>query len=307
MVQPADYGALRAFAAVAETLSFARAAETLGVSSSALSQTIRGLEDRVGARLLNRTTRSVSLTEAGTNLLHEARPAIDALAAAFGRARHSEGRPAGVVKILSFRIAADIFLLPMLARFQQNFPAVVLDITLDDAVVDLVAAGFDAGIRVGEVIERDMVAVKLGDAIRQIAVASPAYIAECGAPDSPADLLHHRCINWRWPGKTTLYEWEFCENDRWFSVAVDGPLIVNSRAFAVQAAANGVGIAFVKDSDAAGLIAEGTLVPLLEQWSAPFEGFYLCYPQQRHMAPAIRAFIDALTASVKAGSQPLAQ
>ena len=300
MVLPADYGALRAFTAVAETLSFARAAETLGVSSSALSQTIRGLEDRVGARLLNRTTRSVSLTEAGTVLLQEARPAIEALAAAFGRARHTDGSPAGIVKIHAFRIAADIFLLPMLARFQQDFPDIVLDITLDDAVIDLVAAGFDAGIRVGEVIERDMVAVKLGDAIRQIAVASPGYIAENGRPESPADLLHHRCINWRWPGKNVIYDWEFCENDRWFSVAVDGPLIVNSRAFAVQAAASGVGIAFVKDSDAAALIADGRLVPLLEEWSAPFEGFYLCYPQQRHMAPALRAFVDAVTKATRA-------
>lgn len=301
MVQPADYGALRAFAAVAESLSFARAAESLGVSSSALSQTIRGLEDRVGARLLNRTTRSVSLTEAGTSLLHDARPAIDALSLAFGRARQSEGRPAGIVKIHAFRIAADIFLLPLLARFQAAFPDVVLDITLDDTVVDIVAAGFDAAIRVGEMIERDMVAVKLGDPIRQIAVASPAYIAACGAPDSPADLLHHRCINWRWPGRSGLYEWEFCENERWFSVAVDGPLIVNSRAFAVQAAVQGVGIAFVKDSDAAGLIAEGKLVPLLENWSAPFEGFYLCYPQQRHMAPALRAFIDTVQQHMRGG------
>lgn len=298
MILPADYGALRAFAAVADTLSFARAAEAMGVSSSALSQMVRGLEDRVGARLLNRTTRSVSLTEAGAALIAEARPAMHALAGAFDRARHVDGEPSGIVRIHAFRIAANLFIRPVLASFQKTYPRVVLDVTLDDAVIDLVAAGFDVGIQLGEVIERDMVAVKLGDAIRQIAVASPGYIAECGAPKTPADLLRHRCIGWRWPGRSAPYRWEFCEDGRWFSVAVEGPLIVNSRDLAVQAAADGVGIAFVKDSDAGALIAEGRLVPLLERWSAPFEGFYLCYPQQRRMAPAMRAFIDFLRRSV---------
>jgi DNA-binding transcriptional LysR family regulator len=294
MIPTSDYGGLRAFVAVAEALSFGRAADMLGISSSALSQTIRGLEDRVGTRLLNRTTRSVSLTEAGRALLDRIRPAVDELGAAIDQLRSADGRPTGTVRIHSFRSAAELFLTPMLARFAREYPEIILDITLDDTVIDVVSGGFDAAIRLGEVIERDMVALRLGPELRQVAVASPAYLAEHGMPATPHDLLSHTCIRWRWPGHSAPYAWEFCEEGRWFTVAVSGPLIASNREFGINAAVNGVGIAFAVEQTVASFIADGRLMPLLEAWSAPFPGFFLCYPQQRHMAPAMRTFIDRL-------------
>ena len=271
----------------------------MGVSPSALSQTIRGLEDRVGARLLNRTTRSVSLTEVGQAFLERVRPAMEELGAAVGQLRAADGRPAGTVRIHAIRIAAELFLSPMLASFTHDYPEIVLDITLDDTIVDIVAAGFDVAIRLGEVIERDMVALRLGPELRQLAVASPAYLAAHGEPAAPLDLLNHRCIRWRWPGQDAPYAWEFCDAGRWFKVAVNGTLIASSREFGVNAAVSGVGIAFAVEEAVTQHIDEGRLVALLERWSAPFPGFFLCYPQQRHMAPALRAFVDALRPLLK--------
>lgn len=200
-----DFGQLRAFVAVAEALSFSRAAASLGVSPSALSQTIRGLEERVGVRLLNRTTRSMALTEAGEHLLQRVRPAVHELGAAVGHVRRYRERPAGIVRVHSFRIAAELFLEPMLASFSAAHPEVVLDVTLDDTVVDFVAERFNAAIRVGEVIERDMIGIRLGPELRQLAVASPGYIAANGRPETPHDLHMHRCIGWRWPGQALPY------------------------------------------------------------------------------------------------------
>lgn len=297
MLSSSDYGALRAFAAVAEESSFSRAAQTLGVSPSALSQMVRGLEDRVGARLLNRTTRSVSLTETGRMLFDRIRPAMGDLGAAVRDVRSTNGRPVGTVRVQTFRVAADLFLAPMLAQFARDYPEIVLDVALDDSVSDIVAGGFDIAIRLGETIERDMVAIRIGPDLRQVAVASPAYLTEHGTPSTPDDLLNHRCIRWRWPGRGAPYAWEFHEEGRWFTVAVDGPLIADSRGFGVAAAAAGVGIAFAIEEAVAPFIRDGQLVPLLEGWSAPFPGFFLCYPQQRHMSPALRAFVDCLKAT----------
>ena len=296
LLSTGDFGQLRAFVAVASELNFSRAAEKLGVSSSALSQMVRNLEERVGVRLLNRTTRNVSLTQAGEQLFNRVRPAVDELAAALGQTSQYAERLAGVVRIHSFRLAADRFLRPILRSFRDTYPDVVLDITLDDAVVDVVAGGYDAAIRIGEVIERDMIAIKLGADLRQIAVASPEYLARRGTPQHPRDLTSHSCIGWRWPGHERPYDWEFRENGKWFEVAVEGPVITNSKEFALQAALDGLGIAFATDLIVAAHISAGRLVPLLERWSAPFPGYYLCYPEQRQMAPALRAFIDAVRA-----------
>lgn len=290
-----DYAALRSFAAVAEALSFSRAAAALGVSASSLSQAVQGLEERLGARLLNRTTRSVSLTDAGEALLRRIRPAVNELGAAMDEARTRRGRVAGTVRVHAFPVAAELFIQPILARFAAEHPKVVLDLTLDDAVVDLVAGGFDAGLRLGEVIERDMVAIPLGPDLRQIAVASPAYLAEHGRPDTPHGLLAHRCLRWRWRGRAEPYAWEFHRDGRWFSVAVDGPLIADRREVCVQAAAEGVGIAFAVESIVKSRIEDGVLVPLLENWSAPFPGFFLCYPRQKLTPPPVRAFLDTVT------------
>ena len=299
MIPASDFGALRAFVAVADVLSFSRAAESLGVSSSALTQAVRRLEDRMGARLLNRTTRSVSLTDGGKALYDRVRPAIDELGTVMDMGHGDTGRLTGTVRIHAVRIAADLFLTPMLARFARDYPGVVLDVTLDDAVIDIVAAGYDAAIRLGEVIERDMVALRLGPELRQVAVAAPSYLAEHSAPATPQDLLAHNCIRWRWPGHERPYAWEFCENGRWFSVEVSGSLIASSREFGVRAAVDGVGVAFAVEEAIAPFVKDSRLVRLLEPWSAPFPGFYLCYPQQRNMAAALRAFIDALQPSCR--------
>lgn len=294
VLSSSDYNQLRAFVAVGELLSFSRAAEALGVSASALSQMVRGFEESVGIRLLNRTTRSVGLTEAGSNLFQRVRPAVSELSDAIRQTRRSVDRPAGTVRVHAFRSAAERYIEPMLADFVSTYPDVVLDITLDDEVIDFVSSGHDAAIRIGEVIERDMVAVRLGPELRQIAVASPDYLQTHGGPEHPRDLVDHACIRWRWPGHTTPYAWEFFENGAWFSVAVSGPLIVNDKAYAIMAALKGIGIAFAVEDAVREEIASGRLVTLLEPWSAPFPGHFLCYPSHRQMAPALRAFIDAV-------------
>lgn len=289
-----DFTHLRAFVAVGQALSFSRAAETLGVSPSALSQIVSAFEERVGVRLLNRTTRSVALTDAGENLLRRVAPAVVELGAAVGQVRLYQERPAGTVRVHAFRSAAELYIQPMLAAFHADYPEVILDVTVDDEVVDLVAGGFDAAIRIGEVIERDMVAVRLGPDLRQVPVAAPDYAGRRGLPAHPRDLVAHDCIRWRWPGHTQPYRWEFFEDGSWFEVAVTGPLIVNSKAMALKAALDGVGIAFAVEQSARAAVAEGRLIPMLEPWCATFPGHHLCYAQQRQMAPALRVFIDSV-------------
>jgi DNA-binding transcriptional LysR family regulator len=300
LLSTTDFGQLRAFVAVAEALNFTRAAEKLGVSSSALSQLVRSLEERVGVRLLHRNTRSVSLTEAGDRLFQRVKPAVEELGAAMGQTSHLREQPVGLVRIHCFRTAADLYVRPILRSFHETYPDVVLDITVDDEVVDVVEGRFDVAIRIGEVIEKDMVAVRLGPDLRQVAVASPDYLARRGSPQHPRDLLSHQCIGWRWPGHERPYKWEFLENGQWFEVAVEGPIIVNSKEFCLQAALDGVGIAFPTDQLSAPHVVAGRLVPLLERWSAPFPGFYLCFPAQRQMAPPLRALIDAVRSKAAA-------
>jgi DNA-binding transcriptional LysR family regulator len=283
---------LRAFVAVAELGSFSRAAEQLGMAPSSLSQAIRNFEERLGIRLLQRTTRSVALTEAGQRLLLRVRPALEELDAALADVGQLRDRPAGIVRVRCLRHAYHRHVGPILAGFHAAFPEIRLDITIDDAVVDLVAGGYDVGFTLGEVIEKDMVAVRIGGDLWQIAVASPAYIERHGRPETPKDLHAHRCVRWRWPGNTAPYNWEFFRDGAWFEVEVDGPLIVSEQRLAIEAAVDGIGIAFWVEDMLRPLIEQGRLVGLLEEWSAPFPGFYLCYPQQRQMAPALRAFID---------------
>ena len=294
-----NFGQLRAFVAVAETLNFSRAAEKLGVSSSALSQLVRALEEGVGVRLLHRNTRRVSLTEAGDRLFQRVRPAVQELAAAIGQTSELRARPVGVVRIHCFRAAADLFLRPLLRPFHDAYPDVVLDITLDDEVVDIVAGGYDAAIRIGEVIDQDMVAIKLGPDLRQIVVASPDYLARRGTPQHPRDLASHWCIGWRWPGHEAPHKWEFLEDGKWFEVAVEGPVITNLKDFGLQAAIDGLGIAFATQQMVAPHIAAGRLVMLLEPWSGVFPGYCLCYPAQRQMAPPLRAFIDSVRSKAR--------
>lgn len=287
---------LRAFVAVAEQGSFSKAAEQLGLSASSLSQIIRSFEERLGVRLLHRTTRSVALTEAGERLLLRVRPALAELDAALTDVGHFRENPAGIVRVRCLRHAFRAHVAPILAEFHRAYPDIKLDILIDDTITDIVAGGFDVGFTLGEVIEKDMVGVRLGGDMRQIAVASPDYIARHGRPETPKDLLQHKCLRWRWPGRVMPYNWEFFADGNWFEVEVDGPLILSEHTMVVDAALDGMGIAFWVEQELRPLIAAGRLVALLEDFSAPFPGFYICYPQQRQMAPALRAFIDFVKA-----------
>lgn len=292
-----DFGQLRAFVAVAEALNYTRAAEGLGITNSALSRTVRLLEESVGVRLISRTTRSVALTEAGDRLLHRVKPAIEELENAIAQTKRYRDRSVDVVRIHSSRSAAELFLRPILRSFSETYSKVVLDIILDDESADNVSADCDVVIRIGEGTDPDMAAIKLSSDLRQITVAAPGYLAQHGIPKSPGDLLAHRCIAWRSADQERPRRWEFCDNGKWFDVAIDGPIIANSQDLAVEAAIDGIGIAFAIQEVVAPHIAAGRLIPLLEPWSAPFPGFYLCYPMQRQMTPTLRVLIDAVCSS----------
>ncbi|MGO1075069.1 LysR family transcriptional regulator [Inquilinus sp. CA228] len=289
-----DYAELRAFAAVAEAASFSRAARRLGVSPSALSQTLRGLEERLGVRLLNRTTRSVTPTEAGERLLDRLRPLFTEFDQAVQEVNRFRDAPAGRLRINVPRFAAAHLVGPVLGRFHRAHPGVELEVVVDDTITDIVAGRFDAGIRLGETLQRDMVAVPLTGALELAAVATPEYFAEHGVPESPADLHRHRCLRFRWPGGGDLYRWEFEQGGQEVVLAVDGPLVVNDAALMLQAALGGVGIAYLLDRQAQADVEAGRLQRVLRDWSPRFPGFYLYHPGRRQMPPALRAFIEVL-------------
>jgi DNA-binding transcriptional LysR family regulator len=293
-MRSSEYAELRAFATIVEYGSFARAAKYLRIAPSTLSQTMRELEERLGVRLLNRTTRSLSLTDAGTHLLARFRPAMEEMEAAIVSVRRFRDTPAGTVRLHLPRLASAAFLEPALGLFRETYPDIVLDVTIDDAVIDIVEAGFDAGVRLGEFLENDMVAVMLGGSVRQVAVASPKYLELHGRPETPSELLKHRCINWRQPGTSGFYNWEFEKDGHAVSVAVDGPLIVSHRDVAIKAALQGVGIAFWEEGQVRPFIDAGELLPVLEEWSPRFPGWHLYYPKQRHTPATVRALADFL-------------
>lgn len=291
---PSELAHLRAFLAVADRLSFSQAADALGVKPSALSHAIRALEERLGAQLFNRTTRSVALTPAGQALAARLRPAMDAIGSALGDVRRVADRPSGTLRLVASRTAARLEVAPAMARLAVAAPDMVLDLTVTDAVIDFVAEGYDAALRLGEVIDQDLISVRIGPDHRQIAVASPAYLAEHGRPATPDDLREHRCIRWRWQGRETPYAWEFRRDGDWFEVAVAGPLIVDDREVAIAASLAGAGIAFATEHEVAEHLASGELEALLMDWTDGFPGFHLCYPRQRQMPPSLRVLIDVL-------------
>ena len=229
-----EFAELKAFAAVVERASFARAADHLGLSPSALSQTIRQLEARLGVRLLNRTTRSVAPTPAGSRLHERIAPMILEMDAAVAEAVAATGRTAGTLRINTLGMAAKKIIAPRLGRFHRAHPDVVLDIVIDDGLSDIVAGRFDAGIRVGERLEKDMIAVRLTPDVKMLAVASPDYLARRGEPSTPADLHRHACINWRFPGSGRIYRWEFEKKGKKLEIAVEGPLISNQQDVVVE-------------------------------------------------------------------------
>ena len=290
-----EFAELKAFAAVVERASFARAADHLGLSASALSQTIRQLEARLGVRLLNRTTRSVAPTPAGSRLHDRIAPMIVELDAAVAETVAATGRTAGTLRINTLGMAAKKIIAPRLGRFHRANPNVVLDIVIDDGLSDIVAGRFDAGIRVGQRLEKDMIAVRLTPEVKMQAVASPRYFAKHGKPDTPADLHRHACINWRFPGSGRIYRWEFEKKGKKIEVAVDGPVISNHQDVVVEAALQGLGILYAYDDDrVAEALARGKLERVLADWSLTSPGLFLYYSDRRHPQPALRAFLDCL-------------
>lgn len=288
-----DLNELDAFAAVARLRSFRKAAIERRVSPSALSHSLRALEERLGVRLLNRTTRSVTPTEAGARLLARLAPAIGDIADALAELDSLQDVPAGAVRINLPRPAARLLLGPMLARFVADYPRVQLDIVTDDGLLDIVGAGFDAGVRFGERLAADMIALPFGPPQRFVVVAAPAYVAAHGAPATPRELETHNCIGRRFPSGSR-YAWEFVQDGRSLSVAVTGALLFDDDAPMLRTALDGAGLAYVYHADAANHIAAGRLQVLLADYAAAPSQYFLYYPSRRQMPPALRAFIEAV-------------
>jgi DNA-binding transcriptional LysR family regulator len=288
-----DLSALSVFVTVAEERSFTRAAKRLGVSPSAVSHSMRELEEQIGVRLLSRTTRSVAPTSPGEYLLARLRPAFADIRQALGQVSGLRNKPAGRVRLLVPRLAASTVLAPKLGQFARDYPDIVLDVTTDDSRMDIVAEGFDAGVHFGEYIEKDMIAVRVSPDLRPAIVGAPGYVKSQGRPKSPRDLLRHRCINFR-HGDAGLYRWEFEKGKKTLSVAVNGPLIVDDLDLVIRAALDNVGLAYMSEENAAPHLASGALVRLLEDWCQPFPGFFLYYPSRRQQPAALSALIAVL-------------
>ncbi len=290
-----EFSELKAFAAVVERASFARAAEHLGLSPSALSQTIRLLEARLATRLLNRTTRSVAPTVAGQKLYERIAPLFREMTEAVAEASGVAGRTSGTLRINTLGMAAGQLIAPRLGRFHRAHPDILLDIVVDDGLSDIVAGRFDAGIRAGGRLEKDMIAVRLTPDVKMIAVASPDYLTRHGKPRSPTDLHSHACINWRLQAEGRAYRWEFEKKGKRMEVAVTGPLVTNHSDIGVAAAIQGLGIAYAFDRERVDEhLAQGTLVEVLADWSITRPGLFLYHSGRRHPLAALRAFIDCM-------------
>jgi len=292
---------IETFIAVAETKGFRAAGARLGVSGSAVSQAMRRLEERLGVALVQRTTRSVHLTEAGERFFAAARPALAELHVAVAALGELGDAPRGTLR-LQVAVAAEHFLSgSLLARFLAANPHVRLDLFVNDEPVDIVAAGYDAGIRLGEVIDRDMIAVPVSGDLRLVVVGAPAYFSRHRKPKHPRDLVAHDCINWHPTAESPPYRWEFTENGRDFSVDVLARVLTNDPAMNVRLAKAGVGLTLGDERRVRDDVARGELVAVLEDFSTPFPGFYLYYPQRRHASRALQALVDFFRASRENG------
>ena len=293
---------MSAFVTIAEERSFAKAATRLGVSPSTLSETLRKLEERLGVRLLDRTTRSVAPTEAGERLLARLRPLLEDYEAALEAINDFRDKPAGLLRLTVAPPAADFVLAPLLARFLAQYPEISLEIVVDSALTDIVAGRFDAGIRPGERLERDMIAVRVSDELKHAVVASPDYLARRGRPENPQALAAHNCIRIRLPSGA-LFAWRFARKGKAIEVAVEGTLIVNDISLALRAARDGVGLLQGPLDYAAPLVAEGKLVAVLEDWApAPIDGFFLYYSSRRQQRAPLQALIEFLRGAAKTGA-----
>ena len=290
---PSDLSALATFLVVAEQRSFTRAAKRQGVSPSAVSHSMRSLEEQLGVRLLARTTRSVALTQAGERLLVRLKPALTEVEETLGQISGETLRPTGRVRLLLPRFAVSSVLAPKLALLHKRYPDIVLDVTTDNSRRDIVAEGFDAGIHFGEYIEKDMIATRVSPDHRAAIVGSPEYFRSHPEPKEPRDLLQHSCVNFR-HGPTEMYRWEFEKGKKELSVAVNGPLIVDDLELVVRAALDGIGLVFVAEHEIAPYLAEGKLVRVLQDWCQPFAGFFIYYPSRRQQTAALSALVEVL-------------
>ena len=282
---------------MAEAGSFRAAATRLGVTPSAVSHSLRTLEARLGMRLLHRTTRSVAPTEAGARLLATLAPALADIRRAVGEAREAADTPRGILRLTAPRIAAHLVLMPLIARFLAAHPRMAVELDCNEALVDIVAAGFDAGLRFGESLQADMVALPVGAPQRFCVVASPDYLAHHGAPAEPAQLTAHACINLRFPSGR-LYAWQFARGGRAFDVQVQGSFTANDQTALLQAAEAGLGLAYVYAGHAVPLIAQGRLAAVLDDWLPPAEQLYLYYPSRRLQPAGFQALLDAVKAGI---------
>ena len=290
----ANVNDLLAFLAVARERSFTRAAAQLGVSPSALSHAMRGLEARLGVRLLTRTTRSVAPTEAGERLVRGVGPHFEEIDAELAALTVLRERPAGTLRITAGEHAADTILWPTLERLLPDYPDVKVEIHVDNGLTDIVAGRYDAGVRLGEQVAKDMVAVRVGPDLRMAVVGAPAYFERKPRPRTPQDLTAHECINHRLPTFGGLYAWEFERGRRELRVRVEGRLVFNSSALSLKAALAGLGLAYLPEDRAAPHLAEGRLVRVLADWCPPFPGYHLYYPSRRQPAPAFTLLVEAL-------------
>jgi DNA-binding transcriptional LysR family regulator len=290
-----DLGELAAFAVVAEERSFTRAAARLGISQSALSHSMRGLEKRLGLQLLARTTRSVSPTAAGTALLQDLTPALERIERSLAEARKRRESPTGRIRLIIPRTATYMVLLPKLARFARTYPEIVLEVTSSNDPVDLVAGQYDAGVQIGEFIQRDMIAVRVSKDLRLAVVGSPEYFKARKIPRTPRDLKDHACIGFRF--SSGIYRWEFEKGRKALTVNPQGPATFDDPDLVVQAVLNGVGIATTMEQPLSEMIAKGRLVQVLRDWCPTFPGYFLYYPSRRNQPAALAALINTLRLS----------
>lgn len=285
---------LSAFLAVVRERSFTRAAAKLGVSPSALSHALRGLEERLGVRLLNRTTRSVSPTEIGERLRRAVGPHLEDIETELAALRESRSKPAGTLRISATDYAANAILVPKLAPLLRDYPDIKVEISIEDRLVDIVAEGFDAGVREGEQVAQDMIAVRIGPDLRMAVVGAPAYFKQHSRPKKPQDLTAHNCINLRLRTRGGLYAWEFQKGRRKLNAHVEGQFIANHPGAMLNAALSGVGLAYVLEAIAKPYVEDGRLERVLEGWCPPYPGFHLYYPSRRQASPAFALLVDAL-------------
>lgn len=285
---------LAAFTTVARERSFTRAAAKLGVSPSALSQTVRNLEARLGLRLLTRTTRSVAPTEAGERLAQTLAPRFAEIDAELASLSALRDTPAGNIRISAGEHAALSVLQPALKRFLPAHPDIRVEVIVDYGLVDIVSEGYDAGVRLGEQVAKDMIAVRIGPELRMAVVASPGYFEKYGAPQSPQDLTAHNCINGRLPTYGGLFPWDLEKEGRELNVRVEGQLVFNSLSLRLASALDGLGIAYMPEDHALPYLNRGQLIRVLEDWCPPFSGYHLYYPGRRHLSPALSLLIDTL-------------